>query len=210
MTASSLIDAFHWQAAMACQAASRVSPEAARVDHLAVMAGDGSEAAFQELLEMFQTKVHRFCWRILFCEEEARDAAQETFVKAWFSLPNYDPRGRFSAWLFRIAINHCRDRAKTRLGRQKQKTTSLESVPELLFRCENQDPAETCATQSDLEKLREGLAALPEKLRLPMVMCCLEGLSQKDAAIVLECSCRAIEGRLRRAREMLEAWWGER
>lgn len=205
MTACSITDALPW-----LSGPQEVTQANSQTDALAMAAQGGDQAAFQSLMELYQTRLHRFCWRWLNCAEEARDATQETFVKAWFALEHYEARGHFEAWLFRIAINLCRDKAKSRAGRQQQRTISMELTSAEAVRCKAIDPSEQSAQQGDMQKLQQGLALLSEKLRLPMLLCGVEGMSQKEAAAIIGCSVRAVEGRMRRAREELERWWGER
>jgi RNA polymerase sigma-70 factor (ECF subfamily) len=64
-------------------------------------------------------------------------------------------------------------------------------------------PDENAADSEELLKLREAIAALPERLREVIVLCGIEGLSQRECATLLGCSCRAVEGRLYRARQEL-------
>ena len=59
----------------------------------------------------------------------------------------------------------------------------------------------------DMEKLQRGLARLPDASRIPLILCAMEGLSYQEAATVLSCSPRALEGRLYRARQLLLEWW---
>jgi RNA polymerase sigma factor (sigma-70 family) len=184
--------------------------DAIRADQWVLAIRRGEEAAFDALVQHFQARLHRFCWRWLNCAEEARDVAQETFVRAWFALEGYECRGKFSAWLFRIALNLCRDRSKTRAAQQQRRTVSLAIETAGTLACAQPTPMEASMQASDFAKLQEGLRELPEKFRLPLILCTLEGHSQKDAALIIGCSTRAVEGRLRRGREALQVWWGQR
>ena len=86
----------------------------------------GDKAAFGKLVERYKSSVYGLCWRLLGPQggsEEARDAAQEAFVRAYTSIASFDPRQPFSAWVLRIARNHCID-----LLRRRRPTLSL--VPE--------------------------------------------------------------------------------
>jgi RNA polymerase sigma-70 factor (ECF subfamily) len=65
------------------------------------------------------------------------------------------------------------------------------------------------ARTGDMEKLQLGLALLPEASRIPLILCAIEGLSYQEAAAVLSCSRRALEGRLYRARQLLIEWWNQ-
>src|ERR671934_237415 len=76
---------------------------------LARAAARGDRSAFARLVEMHKRVVYGLCLRLLQDAEEARDAAQETFVRAWSAIGTYDPTQPFAPWLLRIARNHCID-----------------------------------------------------------------------------------------------------
>jgi len=166
----------------------------------------GSEAAFRELVLLHQDAIHRFCFHWLRDEEDAQEICQDTFLRAWYALDRYERRGRFSAWLYRIALNLCRDRHKSKGARQRRDTHSLEKVA-LPLTCPRPAPDEALAQTSDVAKLQRGIAALPESLRTVLILSAQEGLSHEACAEILHCSARAVEGRLYRARRELLAWW---
>jgi RNA polymerase sigma-70 factor (ECF subfamily) len=85
-----------------------------------VLAGD--EGAFALLVRRYEPKLRAYVGGIVAVEEEARDLVQETFIRAWRHLGQYDARFRFSTWLFRIAHNIAIDH----LRRKRQPTLSLE------------------------------------------------------------------------------------
>src|SRR5687767_12448703 len=80
---------------------------------LARVAGGDAEA-FAPLVERHQERLLRLCTRLLHDPEEARDAAQEVFLKAYRAAASYQPRGQVFTWLYRIAVNHCLNRLRRR------------------------------------------------------------------------------------------------
>lgn len=166
----------------------------------------GDTAAFRCLVEAHQEMIHRLCRQWLGCEDDAREACQDTFLKAWQALPAWQPRGKLSTWLYQIALNQCRDRARSKASRQRRATLPLAGMAEAPC-CPHPAPDQAATRRGDLEKLQRGLALLPEAARSPLILCVLEGLSCKEAAAILKCSPRALEGRLYRARQLLLDWW---
>ena len=166
----------------------------------------GCEDSFRQLVALHQNAIHRFCFHWLRNTEDAQEACQDTFFRAWHALDRFENRGRFANWLYRIALNVCRDRHKSKASRQRRETLSLgDGEPPLP--CHRPAPDETSARAGDLEKLSRGIALLPERLRVVLILCAQEGLSQEECAEVVNCSIRAVEGRLYRARRELLAWW---
>jgi RNA polymerase sigma factor (sigma-70 family) len=169
-------------------------------------AAEGEAAAFRLLVERHQGDVYRCCQHWLGDRQDAQEVCQDAFVKAWQALPDYEHRGRFRAWVIRIALNLCRDRVRSRVAGQARLTISLETN-EVETVCLGLQPDHASVWRSDLEKLQRGLSELPESLRLPLVLCCVEGLNQEECGEVLGMSSRAVEGRIHRARKQLLAWW---
>ncbi len=176
--------------------------------------------SYRQLVEMHQDKVFRFCRHWLNGrEEDAREACQDTFVRAYQALPGFRSRrnARFSTWLFRIALNLCRDRMRSASYRRQQMTDSIdenrESNPGGIgnkpapIRCPLVSPDEQLSLREDLEKLQRGLDALPVRLREALVLATLDDLSYRQCVQLLRCSERAVEARVRRARQRLIEWW---
>lgn len=188
------------------RAASSASLEEAVESRWVEAAGNGDDEAFRRLVEFHQDRVFHFCHSWLRDEEEAREATQDTFVRAYGALGRYRRRAKFSTWLYRIALNQCRDRYRSRAGRQRRETTSFgNGYPELV--CSGRKPDEASEGAEDLARLRRGIDALPESLRVVLILRALEGVEQDECAEILNCSIRAVEGRYYRARRALAAWW---
>lgn len=166
----------------------------------------GDMAAFEWIVQQYESRLMSFCFRWLRSEEDAREICQDAFIHAWRALPEFEGRSRLSSWLYRIAFNLCRDRAKTRASKQQAKTSSLDELDHTPA-CSRVSPDLSAEWTSEMEKLDRGLAYLPENLRSVLMLITLEGLSQIECAEVLNCSLRGVEGRLYRARQMLLEWW---
>ena len=169
-------------------------------------AQSGDTAAFRTLVESHQDMIYRLCVQWLTCGEDAREACQDTFLKAWQALPAWQPKGKLGTWLYQIALNQCRDRARSRTTRQRRATVTLDHLSATPA-CPGASPDLAAARSGDMEKLQRGLAHLPEPARAVLLLCGMESLTYAEAAGVLRCSERALEGRLYRARRQLMDWW---
>jgi RNA polymerase sigma-70 factor, ECF subfamily len=168
----------------------------------------GDMAAFEWIVQQHEERLFGFCCRWLRCVEDAREVCQDAFLRAWQALPEFEGRAKLSTWLYQIALNLCRDRAKTRAARQRDSTIALEDVEQPPL-CPQQTPSASAELNSEMQKLERGLAVLPEKLRAVLMLTTMEGLSHEECAQVMNCSTRGVEGRVYRARQMLLKWWDE-
>lgn len=168
----------------------------------------GDTEAFGLLVERHQERLLRLCDRMLGDAEEARDAAQEVFLKAFRNAGAFRPRGQVYTWLYRIAVNHCLNKLRRRklvrfLGLEGE--AGEESAPGLDPRDPAPDPAAALAARRRWRATREAIAALPPSQRAVLVLAKFEGLSYKEIAAVLGITLGAVESRLFRAVRRLEA-----
>ena len=170
---------------------------------------NGSHDAFRELVNHHKDQVYRFCLRWALSAEDAEEVCQDTFVRAYHALGRYRPQGKFSTWLYQIALNLSRDRARSKTGKMSGLTFPISKFSERDFPCRLPLPNESSVWSEDLRKLESGLNQLPTKLREPLVLNAIDGLSYDECAEILSCSPRAIEGRIYRARRSLQQWWEE-
>lgn len=168
----------------------------------------GDMAAFEWLVQRHEERLFTFCCRWLRCVEDAREVCQDSFVRAWQALPEFEGRAKFSTWLYQIALNLCRDRARSRASRQRDSTIALDSMEQSPL-CPQPPPDASAEWSGEMQKLGRGLGLLPEKLRAALMLTTMEGLSHAECAEVLNCSVRGVEGRVHRARLMLLDWWNE-
>ena len=117
--------------------------------------------------------IYRVCQQWLSCEEDSREACQDTFLKGWQAPPAWQPKARLSTWLYQIALNQCRDRAKSRPCRQWLATTHFESLPATPA-CPSASPDLATIRADDMVKLQQGLATLPASSREVLILCAME------------------------------------
>ena len=168
----------------------------------------GDDAAFTRLIGRHKHWIHRFVRRYVGAtSDDAYDVVQETFFAAWLALSRYKPELPFEAWLRRIALNKCRDRARRNTVRRFLVGAAVnEETGEPL---DVMDPAPSLEAQVDslqeLEALERAVAALPRGLKEPLLLTTLEGLSHQEAGALLGINAKAVEMRVYRARERLKA-----
>ena len=173
---------------------------------LITAAKGGDENAFCQLVERWQDPIYHFCYQWTQDSDDAREMCQDTFVRAYQAMSRFQVRGSWSAWLYRIALNLCRDRHKSKSNRKRNATDRLETASWDLA-CSRPGPDETAARSSDLRKLQRGIEALAPKLRAVVILRAIEELDQETCAEILGCSVRAVEGRYYQARKKLLEWW---
>ena len=167
----------------------------------------GDEGAFSELMDRHSEKLFHYLIRCLQDSEEAADLAQETFVRVYQNRHKFDARQSFSTWLYSIATNLVRDRYRWRM---RHPQVSLDRAPdgsEVDFREQLSGagplPDESLQSMELAEAVRKAVAALPEELRTPLILAEYEEKSQAEIATILNCSVKAVETRIYRARKLL-------
>jgi RNA polymerase sigma-70 factor, ECF subfamily len=127
----------------------------------------GDAEAWGELYRDFAPAIFRFCRRALPTREDAEDATMEIFIKLRDKLGQYDRTRSFSAWLYKVAANHCWDILRRRKIRQDKETDDLENVP-----LEHPDPSQLdrLIEQRTSEEVRKALGTLGGRARMALVM----------------------------------------
>ncbi|MBR5345467.1 MAG: sigma-70 family RNA polymerase sigma factor [Clostridia bacterium] len=160
----------------------------------AVTGPDRIEERLEQMVSLYQLPLLRLCYAYLHDEELARDAVQDTFLKAYRNIDNFREQASEKSWLTRIAINTCKDLRKSGWFRHVDRTVTPEMLPEAAA------PAEPFDVNLSVEIMR-----LPIRLREAALLCWLQGLTQEEAAQALGISHQAVAGRLNRARKKLRA-----
>lgn len=139
----------------------------------------GDAEAWGQLYQDFAPPIFRFCRRALPTREDAEDATMEIFMKLKDKLGQYDETRSFSAWLYRVAANHCWDILRRRKIRQDKETEDVETVP-----LEHPDPnqLDKLIEQRTSEEVREALHKLGPRARMALVLRYYSDMSYDEIA----------------------------
>jgi len=173
-----------------------------------VQAQHGSDEAFAQLVETYQTPVYNLCFRMLGEEEAAEDAAQECFLRAYQNLIRYD-RGRpFATWLLSIAAHYCIDR----LRRRRFVSVSIDQddsdeAPMELPDTAALNPEAEAVRREEQQHLQRMLQSIDYTDRAALVLRYWYDFSEVEIAGALSLTVSAVKSRLHRARKELGKRW---
>ena len=173
-------------------------------DLAALQSGDRSE--FAKVVEKYSGKIYRLALKMLKNQQDAEDILQETFIKAYNALPDFEGRSKLSTWLYRVATNEAlmflRRKYPDQISVEAPFKDQGEATPlEIVDWC--------CLPESELmssegrDKLEKSIDILTESLRVVFLLRDIEGLSTRETAEVLDISESAVKTRLSRARLQL-------
>lgn len=187
------------------QGLSQASDEAV----VALCLAEGGEH-FAELVNRYRDPIYSLALHLTGDPEEARDLAQQSFVKAFCALARFRPGYKFSSWLYTIAANLCR----SYLRKQKHRPLSIETSftdPEALpsAAAVTESPADVHGRDELRRLVLSAVNGLPTKYRVVVVLRHLNDLSYKEIGEILKLPPTTVEHRLRTAREMLRQRLGD-
>ena len=159
----------------------------------------GDEGAWHELVGLYTRKVFGLAYRFTGRVDEAEDLTQEVFVKVYQTLGRYrESDGPFGGWLMAVARNHAIDhyrRGRQERARRTEDPIVLETAP-----AREEHPIAGLEREERARLVHRGLRALPPELRLPLILCDLQGLSYDEIARSLEVPLGTVKSRINRAR----------
>lgn len=156
---------------------------------------EGDESTFNVLVQRHKEKVRNIIYLTLSRQDAVDDIAQEVFLTVYKNLGRFRFESQFTTWLYRITVNKCRDHLR-KMKIRNIFTPIKESETELGYttRPEDRDTAEI---------VREAISKLPEKLRVPLLLKDIEGLSYQEISEAVNCEIGTVKSRIFRAREGL-------
>lgn len=169
----------------------------------------GETALFDILVERYQDRIYNTSMKMLADPDEALDATQEVFMKAFRGLGRFAFKSTFYTWLFQITLNFCRSRLRSRSRASRMKTLPLDAKDEdgefqaFSLPDDGPQPFETLQKKELLEAAERALELLRPEFREVIVLRDIEGLNYDQIAIVLKCSMGTVKSRLHRARNAL-------
>ncbi len=167
----------------------------------------GEEEAFAEILARYRAPIYSLCYRMTRNSEDARDLAQEVFIKVFGLLDRFDENYAFSSWLFRIATNHCIDY----LRRNRLRFLSLDGVPgkdgedyELQLPHKGPQPDTVLERKQAVQRLEEVIAELPPHYKAVTLLRHDQQLSYEEIAEILHLPLGTVKARIHRARNLIQ------
>jgi RNA polymerase sigma-70 factor (ECF subfamily) len=174
------------------------SVEAVNETELILLAKNGEQYAFSELVCIHAQGVRNVIYRMCGDAQIAEDAAQETFIQAWLHLPSYRPQNSLRNWLYRIAVNAATDILR------KQKRVLPNALEDLPLRDQQPGPEAIAFQQERTVLVQKAVLSLPDACRAVLVLREYEGLSYQEIADALEIPVGTVMSRLNYARKLLK------
>ena len=157
----------------------------------------GDLESFNQLILRWERPIYAFAYRVIGREEDARDVCQDTFLRAFRSLPGFRGQAKFSSWLYQIAMNLCRD------WMRRQRRAPMVQL------AEGADPAELAAEGGPVESIEdlvarrelsavveEAMALLPEEQRTANVLKEYHGMTLQEIATLQSCPLSTVKTRM--------------
>jgi len=185
-------------------------------DHDAVArAREGDQEAFRVLVERYQGRIHRLAQRVLRDEEQARDAVQDAFLKAYTHLGRFEGRSSFYTWLYRLSMDLCSDLKRREVSGRRvatpelgdlERIVTIESRPaeERHWRSHEEAPDEAVGRGELREAVARAITALPDAARETLILREVEGLSYSEIAEALDIPKGTVMSRLHYARRRVQ------
>jgi len=157
----------------------------------------GDADSFNQLVLRWERPIYALAYRVIGREEDARDVCQETFLRAFRALGGFRGQAKFSSWLYRIALNLCRDWVR------RQRRTPVVQLPddvdviELAASREPTEPIEELVARRDLTRaVEKAMARLPEEQRTTIILKEYHGLTFQEIADLVGCPLSTVKTRL--------------
>jgi RNA polymerase sigma-70 factor (ECF subfamily) len=157
----------------------------------------GDADSFNELILRWERPIYALAYRTIGREDEAQDVCQETFLRAFRALPRFRGQAKFSSWLYRIALNLCRD------WMRRQRRTPVVQAPEdidLMDLAAASEPSESIedlvARQHQVRAVQRAMAVLPDEQRAAIILKEYHGLTFQEIADLVGCPLSTVKTRL--------------
>lgn len=177
----------------------------------------GKEAGFNRLVLKHKDRIYSLCLRFLQNREDAEDCAQETFVKVYHGLKDFRMESMFSSWLYRIAVNTCKNKQMSKPYREAKQNQNLENeVGQGETQAEmstalvgSVSPEQVLENKTRRAAIEAAIGRLPDDQRVLIILRDIEGLSYEEVAETVGLNMGTVKSRLNRGRLQLQEWLRE-
>jgi RNA polymerase sigma-70 factor (ECF subfamily) len=157
----------------------------------------GDAESFNELILRWERPIYALAYRTIGREEDARDVCQETFLRAYRALPGFRGQAKFSSWLYRIALNLCRDWVRRERRTPVVQPPEDGDLMEMAAAAEPSESIEDLVARKDLARsVERAMALLPEEQRTAIVLKEYHGLTFQEIADLVGCPLSTVKTRL--------------
>jgi RNA polymerase sigma-70 factor (ECF subfamily) len=177
-------------------------------EELMARIAEGDEDAFEILVNRHQTSVLNLIYRFIGDRTQAKDLAQEVFIRVWQAARSYQPKAKFTTWVYRITANLCVNELKSARRKKWFSFNRSDKDGEHTF---EETLADSAPSSEDLllekersRRISDALQSLPENQRMALILKRYEGLSYQEIAQIIGCSVSAVESLLVRAKRTLQ------
>ncbi len=160
----------------------------------------GDERAFEELVAKHTRGVLNLVYRYLGDATRAEDVAQDIFVKVYRARMKYEPKAKFSTWLYRIAVNHCLNEIRAR----KSQPAIAAPINDMLEEPEGENPDARLSRAELQQAVKSAIDSLPENQRMAVILARYEDMCYDEIAQTMGMSLEAVKSVLFRAKENLK------
>lgn len=164
----------------------------------------GDEQAFNQLVRLYQARIWNLTRTYVKDEEEAKDLTQDIFVTAYRSLGHLRDDAKFGAWLYQLALNHCRNRYKRLKRRGFFSNLSLDDPDNPIPLSQGDTPERQLERRDTAEVVRNAIAAMPETEKEILLLRDLQELSYEEISAILDIPLGTVKSKLNRARLALK------
>ena len=168
----------------------------------------GDDEAFEILVTRHQTPVLNLIYRFLGDRAQAKDLAQEVFLRVWQTAKSYEPKAKFTTWIYRIATNLCLNELKAARRRRwfpfYRSEESNDNAIEDAYSDDSPTAEDLLLAKEQTRQISETLQSLPANQRMALVLKRYDDLPYEEIARIMDCSVSAVESLLVRAKKTLQ------
>ncbi len=177
-------------------------------EDLMARVAEGDEEAFEILVTRHQTPVLNLIYRFLGDRAQAKDLAQEVFLRVWQTAKTYEPKAKLTTWIYRIATNLCLNELKAARRRKwfpfHRSEEGTDDAIEDTYSDDSPNAEDLLLARERTRKISEALQTLPANQRMALVLKRYDDLPYEEIARIMDCSVSAVESLLVRAKKALQ------
>lgn len=160
----------------------------------------GDDSAFDDIVRRHQKNILNLVYRYLGDATHAEDVAQEVFLKVYRARTNYEPKAKFTTWLYRVTVNHCLNEIRSR----KSHPARMDLIDDMIEESAGQEADERLRRQETQQAVKAAIDSLPEHQRMAVILARYEELSYEEIAETMGITLEAVKSVLHRAKETLK------